>query len=156
MSGRGPSSVAGTSAKLVDYVDGDVRIIANAGMVVEYRDHPGRGVFSAPEVRTRVGLRLTREAWTSLTQHIRDEAAEANWEAVEAENRKGGEAREVVAQVARALGVDIDAGPGSCWDMDHMLRVVEAAKALSAEGPLRETIVRQALRITELEKGSAQ
>ncbi|GAB7187135.1 hypothetical protein ATKI12_6966 [Kitasatospora sp. Ki12] len=75
--------------------------------------------------------------------------------AIYAENARGGEARGVVAEVARVLGVDIDTGPGHRWDLDHMRRVVDAAKALTAqtdEGPLRETVVRQALRITELEK----
>ncbi|WP_199881676.1 hypothetical protein [Streptomyces sp. CB03911] len=76
--------------------------------------------------------------------------------ALYAENESGGEARGVVADVARVLGVDIDAGPGHRWDLDHMSRVVEAARALTDAGPLKATIVRQALRITELEKESSK
>ncbi|MFI6444701.1 hypothetical protein [Kitasatospora sp. NPDC050543] len=78
-------------------------------------------------------------------------SAEEFQAAVYAENECGGDARGVIADVACALGVDIHAGPGSCWDLDHMRRGVEAARALTADGPLKETIVRQALRITELE-----
>ncbi|MFD8315909.1 hypothetical protein [Kitasatospora purpeofusca] len=147
---------AGTRARLADTFDGDVQIIVDAGVFVEHQERPvGRGVFELGP-RTKAGLRLTREAWDSLTQHIRDEAAEDKWAAVNEENRKGGQARAIVAQVAFVLGVDIDSGPGHRWDEDHMARVVDAARALSAEGPLRQTIVRQALRITELEKGESK
>ncbi|MFJ6720504.1 hypothetical protein [Streptomyces sp. NPDC091259] len=53
--------------------------------------------------------------------------------AVYAENERGAEARQVVADVARALGVDIDKGPGHRWDLDHMRRVVVAAEQLRAD-----------------------
>jgi hypothetical protein len=52
---------------------------------------------------------------------------------VYAENARGGEARGVVADVARILGTDIDAGPGHRWDADHMRRVVTSAQAMKAE-----------------------
>lgn len=52
---------------------------------------------------------------------------------VYAENARGGEARGVVADVARILGTNIDAGPGHRWDADHMQRVVEAAEELRKE-----------------------
>lgn len=51
----------------------------------------------------------------------------AGVDAVYAENERGGQARHVVAEVARVLGVDIDEGPGHRWDPDHMARVVMAA-----------------------------
>lgn len=79
--------------------------------------------------------------------------------AVYAENEEGGKARGAVADVADVLGVDIHAGPGSCWDLEHMRRVVDAVKELKEQADadrLRETIVRQALRITELEKGESK
>lgn len=47
--------------------------------------------------------------------------------AVYNENNSGGHARQVVADVARVLGVDIDEGEGHRWDPDHMARVVEVA-----------------------------
>ncbi|MFI8084351.1 hypothetical protein ACIF6L_26555 [Kitasatospora sp. NPDC086009] len=149
-------ATAGTRARFVDMPNGDVQIVVDSGVSVEYRATPaGRGVFDVGAM-TSARIRLTREAWDGLTQHIRDEAAEAKWDAVNAENERGGQAREIVAQVASILGVDIDSGPGHRWDEDHMARVVDAARALSAEGPLRETIVRQALKITELEKESGK
>jgi hypothetical protein len=52
---------------------------------------------------------------------------------VYAENNRGGEARQVVADVARILGTDIDVGPGHRWDADHMQRVVTSAQAMKAE-----------------------
>ncbi|MYY03075.1 MULTISPECIES: hypothetical protein [unclassified Streptomyces] len=52
---------------------------------------------------------------------------------VYAENERAGEARQVVADLARVLGTDIDAGPGHRWDADHMQRVVEAARLLREE-----------------------
>jgi hypothetical protein len=52
-------------------------------------------------------------------------------DAVYDENDSGGHARQVVADVARILGVDIDEGPGHRWDPEHMARVVEAVKRLS-------------------------
>lgn len=46
------------------------------------------------------------------------------------ENEQGGRARHVVAQVASALGVDIDEGSGHRWDPDHMERVADGARRL--------------------------
>lgn len=53
-------------------------------------------------------------------------------DAVYEENECGAEARQVVADVARILGTDIDAGPGHRWDADHMQRVVSAAESLKS------------------------
>jgi hypothetical protein len=50
--------------------------------------------------------------------------------AVMAENDSGGQARHVVAEVARVLGVDIDDGPGHRWDPEHMARVVGGANQI--------------------------
>ncbi|WP_329168316.1 hypothetical protein OG709_29930 [Streptomyces sp. NBC_01267] len=47
-----------------------------------------------------------------------------------AEKARGGEARQVVTDVARILGTDINSGPGHRWDADHMRRVVSAAEEL--------------------------
>lgn len=65
----------------------------------------------------------------SLIANIDDEHSEA----LHAENARGGEARQVVADVARILGTDIDAGSGHRWDADHMQRVVRSAEWLKAE-----------------------
>jgi hypothetical protein len=54
-------------------------------------------------------------------------------DAVYAENESGGHARQVVADVARVLGVDIDEGPGHRWDPDHMARVVTVADQIREE-----------------------
>lgn len=43
------------------------------------------------------------------------------------------ETRQVVSDVAKALGTDIDSGPGSHWDEAHMRRVVVSAEAIKAE-----------------------
>ncbi|MFJ3084465.1 hypothetical protein ACIPJG_32575 [Streptomyces halstedii] len=59
-----------------------------------------------------------------------ESAAEA---AVYTENERGGEARQVVADVAQVLGTDIDYGPGQRWDAYNMRRVVIAAEAVKAE-----------------------
>ncbi|MGW1268187.1 hypothetical protein [Streptomyces sp. NPDC002491] len=106
---------------------------------------------------------------------LEDEAVKA----VYAENQSGGRARGVVAEVAKALGVDIDEGPGHRWDPEHMARVVERAKwvaesrdyweaeesstrrqadeLLAADDvdELKATIVRQAREITRL-KGEGE
>jgi hypothetical protein len=50
-----------------------------------------------------------------------------------AENELGGEARSVVARVARTLGVDPDDGPGRRWDRENMEIVIPAAAALKKE-----------------------
>ncbi|WP_228973414.1 hypothetical protein [Streptomyces sp. DH12] len=61
--------------------------------------------------------------------------------AVYEENESGGHARQVVADVARVLGVDLDEGPGRRWDPDHMARVVGSAKATCDErDDLREQV----------------
>ncbi|MFE6493404.1 hypothetical protein [Streptomyces sp. NPDC057748] len=60
-----------------------------------------------------------------------DAADEAHLKSLYAENARGGEARQVVADVARILGTDIDDGPGHRWDADHMQRVVVAARRLT-------------------------
>ncbi|WP_282203906.1 hypothetical protein [Kitasatospora fiedleri] len=71
------------------------------------------------------------------------------------------EAREIIAKMARLLGVEVSPGLDSQYD-DALLRGVPDAleKALSDytadDYPLRETVVRQALRITELEKESGK
>ncbi|MEV6684437.1 hypothetical protein AB0N28_03680 [Streptomyces sp. NPDC051130] len=62
-----------------------------------------------------------------------DAADEEHMRRIRVENERGGEAREVVAAVARALDVDIDKGPGHRWDLDHMRRVVAAAESLVQE-----------------------
>jgi chromosome segregation ATPase len=62
-----------------------------------------------------------------------DAADEEHIRRIRAENERGGEARRVVADVARALDVDIDAGPGHRWDADHMQRVVMEAKQLRVD-----------------------
>ncbi|MFB7919242.1 hypothetical protein [Streptomyces sp. NPDC056061] len=54
-------------------------------------------------------------------------ADEAHLKALYAENARVGEARQVVGDVARVLGVNIDVGPGHRWDVDHMQRAVAAA-----------------------------
>nr|WSW58487.1 hypothetical protein OG513_07765 [Streptomyces sp. NBC_00998] len=64
------------------------------------------------------------------TLEIIDQLEQAAVRAIYAENSHGGEARQVVADVAKALGVDIDEGPGHRWDPDHMRRVVPAAESL--------------------------
>jgi hypothetical protein len=77
---------------------------------------------------------------------------------VYAENERGGEARGVVAAVARALDVDIDAGPGHRWDVDHMGRVVDAARQLRVQNEqgaeLRVRALRDLLR-AEKERADA-
>lgn len=60
-----------------------------------------------------------------------DAADEAHLKSLYEENNRGGEARQVVADVARILGTDIDAGPGHRWDADHMQRVVADARKLT-------------------------
>jgi hypothetical protein len=64
---------------------------------------------------------------------IIDQLEQAAVRAIYTENSHGGEARQVVAEVAKALGVDIDEGPGHRWDADHMQRVVSAAESLVTE-----------------------
>ncbi|MEU8840247.1 hypothetical protein AB0D97_14100 [Streptomyces roseus] len=74
-----------------------------------------------------------------------DQLEEAATAAVYAENERGAEARRVVADVARALGVDIDEGPGHRWDVSHMHRVVLAAESLQEErNDLREAFDKHA------------
>ncbi|MFF3140401.1 hypothetical protein ACFVRU_01380 [Streptomyces sp. NPDC057927] len=46
------------------------------------------------------------------------------------ENEQGGDARQVVAAVARVLDVDLDAGTGHRWDPEHMARVISAAEQM--------------------------
>ncbi|WP_280888181.1 hypothetical protein [Streptomyces sp. LBL] len=53
--------------------------------------------------------------------------------AVHRENESGGQARQVVADVARVLGVDIDEGPGNRWDPEHMARVIAVAEQVRDE-----------------------
>lgn len=64
----------------------------------------------------------------SVHRAIVDRLEVAALAAVTAENERGGQARLVVAETAKALGVDIDDGPGHRWDLEHMARVVERAK----------------------------
>lgn len=62
-------------------------------------------------------------------------------DAVHSENERGGQARHVVAEVSRVLGVDIDEGPGHRWDPDHMSRVVGVADTVREErDDLREEV----------------
>lgn len=61
--------------------------------------------------------------------------------AVHRENESGGQARQVVADVARVLGVDIDEGVGHRWDPEHMSRVVGVADTVREErDDLREEV----------------
>jgi hypothetical protein len=61
------------------------------------------------------------------------------------ENEAGGQARQVVADVARVLGVDIDEGPGHRWDPEHMGRVVAGAADICEErDDLRELVAQLA------------
>jgi hypothetical protein len=55
---------------------------------------------------------------------------EAMTEAVDEENRIGGEARGIVLEVGRILGVDLTQDPvdGQTWGEANMRRVVQAAK----------------------------
>lgn len=64
-----------------------------------------------------------------------DAADEAHIKRLHEENEIGGQARQVVSDVAVALGVVLgDTGPRmSVWDPANMQRVVAAAKALKAE-----------------------
>lgn len=59
-----------------------------------------------------------------------DELRNVAVDAVYTENSEGGKARDVVANVARTLDVDLDYGTGNRWDAVHMWRVVGAVKAL--------------------------
>ncbi|WNI28645.1 hypothetical protein [Streptomyces sp. ITFR-6] len=76
-----------------------------------------------------------------------DAADEAHREALYAENDRGGEARQVVADVALILGTDIDAGPGHRWDADHMQRVVTSAYAVDDE---RNELAAEKVKLTDL------
>jgi hypothetical protein len=69
----------------------------------------------------------------SMHRSIVDRLEVAALAAVMAENDSGGQARQVVADVARVLGVDIDDGPGHRWDPEHMARVIGAADQLCVE-----------------------
>ncbi|MET7939652.1 hypothetical protein [Streptomyces sp. NPDC005302] len=62
-----------------------------------------------------------------LTRRLED----ASFAALYAENARGGEARQVVAEVAKALSVDSDEGPGHRWDVVNMRRTVDRAQALA-------------------------
>lgn len=73
---------------------------------------------------------------------------------VYAENERAGEARQVVADVARVFGTDIDAGPGHRWDEDHMRRVVAGSEALRDERDEHRTAAEQAeTKLRKLEHG---
>lgn len=82
---------------------------------------------------------------TSVVVSMLDAADEAHIARLYEENECGGEARQVVADAARALGVvlaDVSAGQ-STWDAANMRRVVRAAEDLtkqraSAERSLHE------------------
>lgn len=89
-----------------------------------------RGRWSPESVR---GAHANHYFPTEAVVAMLDAADEAHKVAIYAENDKGGEARGVVADVARALDVDIDEGAGHRWDLDHMRRVVFAAMGLRAE-----------------------
>ncbi|MGP3750878.1 hypothetical protein [Streptomyces sp. IBSNAI001] len=95
-----------------------------------------------------------------------DAADEAHIKRLNEENERGGEARQVVADVARTLGVVLaDTGVGQLmWDPANMRRVVRAAQVLSDDrshweaeaGNLREEVekLRDLLRI-ECERANA-
>ncbi|WP_405620263.1 hypothetical protein [Streptomyces sp. NBC_00076] len=96
----------------------------------------------AEPIRLRIsslGTMLT--AFSSERTKHRDPAIRASVDrlqlaaevAVYRENEQGGHARQVVAKVARVLGVDIDEGPGHRWDPDHMARVVAVADQIRDE-----------------------
>lgn len=77
-----------------------------------------------------------REFHTSID--TLEKVAEA---AVYQENGSGGDARSIVAEVARVLGVDLDEGPGHRWDREHMARVVRVADDIRDErDDLRERV----------------
>lgn len=67
-----------------------------------------------------------------------NDALEAVRAAVYAENARGGEARMVVFDVARILGVDLfrDVRGGDLWSPENMARVVTAAERW-VRNPLR-------------------
>ncbi|MEU1200131.1 hypothetical protein ABZ446_28450 [Streptomyces sp. NPDC005813] len=85
-----------------------------------------------------------------------DAADEAHIKHLYAENERGGHARQVVAEVARALDVDLDDGPGHRWDPEHMARVISAALRLKDDRDHWEQEAENRQRDTELWKSLAQ
>ncbi|MER7922164.1 hypothetical protein ABTY96_03335 [Streptomyces sp. NPDC096057] len=76
--------------------------------------------------------------------------------AVDRENTHGGHARQVVANVARVLGVDLDEGDGHRWDPDHMARVVKVADQIRDDRDHWQQEAENRSRETELWKSLAE
>jgi hypothetical protein len=83
--------------------------------------------------RSQMGVAVGGEQWAAFVKAVTSSVEEAHETRLYEENARGGEARGVVADVARILGTDIDAGMGHRWDADHMQRVVTSAQAMKAE-----------------------
>jgi hypothetical protein len=86
--------------------------------------------FESVKSRYALGLGV-RDLHVTAALRTVERLETAATKAVYEENERGGEARQVVANVARVLGVDIDEGDGHRWDPDHMARVVDGAQRLS-------------------------
>jgi hypothetical protein len=80
--------------------------------------------------RSQMGVAVGGEQWAAFVKAVTSSVEEAHETRLYEENARGGEARGVVADVARILGTDIDAGTGHRWDADHMRRVVVATEWL--------------------------
>jgi hypothetical protein len=103
-------------------------------------------VLLPPAVAAQVGRDLARGTGGGWTRAVLDNALTEiqrlvgdrdHWkQEAHAQNDEGGYARDIVADVADLVGVDLCDVPGSKWDPSNMARVVDAVKALTEQ--LRE------------------